>query len=459
MVGDVIPFSPAGGWDEGAVAFFSEGRGVTYADLAVRAEQVASHLYAAGARAGVPVATLLAPGQAFVEVLHATMRIGAVLMPLDGRLAAAELSARIDAARSTLLLHDDRHADLAGRLDRDHVNVRELPVGRPAPRAPVGSFDAIHSIFHTSGSTARPKMVPLSVGNLYWGALASAAVIGVRRDDRWLATLTTAHVGGLSIYLRSAIYGTSVVIHDGFDAERANRAIDNDSVTIVSLVAATLERLLEARGRRPFPPTLRCVLVGGGPIPATLLDTCGARGVPVAPTYGLTEAASQVATAAPGSRSMRVLPGTEVRRGADGELLVRGPTVSASCLGADGWLHTGDAGRVDDEGTVHVDGRIDDLIITGGENVQPAEVEAALASHPSVGEAVVAGTSDGAMGSAVVAWVRLRPGPAVSAADLRAHVRARLASFKVPRRVHLVHELPTTPLGKIDRRALREPGP
>jgi O-succinylbenzoic acid--CoA ligase len=204
------------------------------------------------------------------------------------------------------------------------------------------------------------------------------------------------HVGGLAILVRSAIYGIPALVHQSFDPAAANRAIDQDGVTIVSVVSAMLQRMLDERGDRPHPPALRCVLLGGGPAPRSLLEACVWRGVPVVQTYGLTEAASQVATLAPadalrklGSAGQPLLPnelriereGASASAGQVGEILMRGPTVMCGYANRpeetaralqDGWLHTGDLGYLDDEGYLYVVSRRSDLIITGGENVYPA---------------------------------------------------------------------------------------
>jgi O-succinylbenzoic acid--CoA ligase len=256
-----------------------------------------------------------------------------------------------------------------------------------------------------------------------------------------------------------------------------NRAIDDERVTIVSVVAVMLQRMLDARGGRPYPPSLRCVLLGGGPAPRPLLERCASLGIPVAQTYGLTETTSQIATLAPedalrklGSAGRPLYP-NEIRiasgdrdatPGEAGEILVRGPVVMAGYTGlpndaiVDGWLHTGDIGQVDAEGYLYVLDRRDDLIITGGENVYPAEVEAALLAHPAVDEAGVVGVTDAVWGQRVVAIVRLAATPGANVVDvLRAHCQARLAGYKVPSEIRVVDEpLPRTASGKLQRTAL-----
>jgi len=254
-------------------------------------------------------------------------------------------------------------------------------------------------------------------------------------------------------------------------------------VTIVSMVANMLQRLLDAHGDRSYPSWLRCVLLGGGPAPLALLQACRVRGVPVVQTYGLTEATSQVTTLAPADAERKLgsagkpLLGTEIALSgpngprpngpvpADGvgEILVRGPTVSPGYLNPadnvrreDGWLRTGDLGRLDAEGFLYVMGRGDDMIITGGENVYPVEVEAVLQAHPAVAEACVFGVPDPRWGQAVAASVRLRLGAAASPRELIEYACRHLARFKAPRHVHFVEDFPCTASGKIIRQHVRE---
>jgi O-succinylbenzoic acid--CoA ligase len=251
-------------------------------------------------------------------------------------------------------------------------------------------------------------------------------------------------------------------------------------VTIVSAVSAMLARMFDERGARPYPSALRCVLLGGGPAPLPLLEACANRSVPVAQTYGLTEATSQVATLVPadalrklGSAGKPLLP-TELRVERDGaragpgqvgEILVRGPTVMQGYINrpdataqalAGGWLHTGDLGCLDEEGYLYVASRRDDLIVSGGENVYPAEVEAVLLAHSAVEEAAVLGVPDRRWGQAPVAFVKLCAGAALSEDDVIAFCRARLAGYKTPKQVRFVDALPRNAGGKVLRKQLRE---
>jgi O-succinylbenzoic acid--CoA ligase len=253
----------------------------------------------------------------------------------------------------------------------------------------------------------------------------------------------------VSIQLRSAIYATTVVLHDRFETDRALATLtDADArVTLVSLVPTMLSRLLDAGLREP--PTLRRVLLGGGPIARALLERAAEAGVPVSPSFGMTETCSQVAT------DGFALLGSELRIADDGELLVRGRAVASGALSDDGWLHTGDLGELDDSGRLTIVGRKSDTIVTGGENVAPAEVEAALLEHPAVTDAAVLGRADPEWGEAVVAQVVLRAGAAAGADDLRAHCAGRLAPFKVPKQFEIVAKVPRGVTGKLLRRELR----
>jgi O-succinylbenzoic acid--CoA ligase len=312
-------------------------------------------------------------------------------------------------------------------------------------------------VIHTSGTSSAPKPIELTYGNLLWSALGSAVALGLDPDERWLCALPLSHVGGLSILVRSAIYGTTAVVHERFDTERVLEALQEQGITLVSLVATTLARLLAAGLEHP--PALRCALTGGGPMPAALVGRAAEAGIRVSMTYGLTEACSQVTTA-----PLAALAGgdpdagpplfcTRVRCAEDDEILVAGPTVAPSAL-ADGWLHTGDLGAVDEHDRLSVTGRKADTIVSGGENVAPSEVEAVLESHPDVLEAAVVGRPDAEWGEAVTAIVVPRAGGA-AAESLRAHCAASLAPYKVPKRIELRAEpLPRTRSGKLLRREL-----
>jgi o-succinylbenzoate---CoA ligase len=455
----------------------------SYAELYTAARLGASELRTRGARPGERVAIALPPGLAFAQALHACLLLGAVAVPVDLRLAPSERARIADGA--SVLVDESLPVPPSARVGDPQTGAREdacdpgVPLGDPVERE-IGNegaraqgssevvshdLDAVAAIIHTSGTTSAPRPVELTYGNFLWSALGSAVALGLDPRERWLCTLPVSHVGGLSILVRSTIYATTAVIHERFDTDRVLDALRARDITLVSLVATTLARLLDAGLSHPAAPsgrgaTLRCALTGGGPVPEALLARARDAGVPVSLTYGLTEACSQVTTspvATPGARATAGGPlfCTRVQIAADGEIMVAGPTVAPGSLGGDGWLRTGDLGTLDEQGCLSVTGRKADTIVSGGENVAPAEVEAVLEAHPDVLEAAVLGRPDARWGEAVTAIVLIRSGLTLDGEALRAHCARLLAPYKVPKQVVLRSEpLPRTPSGKLLRREL-----
>ena len=252
--------------------------------------------------------------------------------------------------------------------------------------------------------------------------------------------------------MRSVIYGTTAVIHDGFDTDRVAAALAEDEITVVSLVTTMLVRLLEAGADLSGP---RAILVGGGPVPEEPLEEAIGRGATVVQTYGLTESCSQVSTLAPedakrklGSAGRPLL--TTHLRIQDGEILVQGPTVAPGLADADGWLHTGDLGRIDEEGFLYVEDRIDDMIVSGGENIVPAEVEQVLLRHPEVADAAVVGREDPEWQQAVTAIVVLADGSSATPDELRRHCAESLAGLQSAEAGRAGRGAAAHPLGQVD---------
>jgi O-succinylbenzoic acid--CoA ligase len=391
------------------------GRSLTYADLQAEATLRGEKLAAAGVTEGETVPIEMPPGIDYAVEFHALVELGAVPFPLDPRLSAKE-----------------RDAALAD-LDQGDLLCRLL----------------------TSGSSGRSRAIGLTAANFQWSAAGSALNLGVDPADRWLCCLPLFHVAGLSILIRSAIYGTTAVIHDGFDVDRVGSALED--VTLVSLVATQLARLLDAGAAVSKP---RAILLGGGPLPLELLERATDAGATVVQTYGMTETASQVATLAPadarrklGSAGRPLL--TAAIEIEDGEILLSGPTVALASVGDGGRLHTGDLGEIDDEGFLWVTGRRGDLIVSGGENVMPGEVEEVLLGHPAVADAAVLGRPDPEWQEVVCAVIVPRGGRRPSEQELRDHCAASLAPFKVPKRFEFADSLPRTAAGKLLRRELK----
>ena len=316
----------------------------------------------------------------------------------------------------------------------------------------------------TSGTTGEPRAAVLTRAALAASAAASAANLGWHDDDCWLLAMPIARVGGLSIITRSLIARRAVALAPRFDAAQFPALVERHRVTLASLVPAMLDRVLDANPDWQPPPFLRAVLVGGDAAPPRLLERAAQRRLPIVITYGCTETCSQVA-ATPYERRFdagrcgagRPLPGAELRI-VDGHIHVRGPMRMAGYAGEPpldpaAWFDTGDLGEIDCDGCLHVHGRASERIVTGGENVDPAEVERVLASCPGVIAAAVFGVPDETWGQ-IVAVALVVQGDGPDERQLTAFVAARLAPHKRPRRFCIVPALPLTPAGKLDRAAL-----
>jgi o-succinylbenzoate---CoA ligase len=354
----------------------------------------------------------------------------------DGRLTYAELlAAARDEARH---LRGRVEIDAAPGLDfvvRLHAcllaGAAAVPVDpRLGERERAALRDAAGDlIVHTSGTTGAPRPVGLTKRDIEANASGVAAALGLTDDERWLCPLPLSHVGGLMVLLRSAVYGTTAVIGPP----------DTPDVTVASLVPTQLARLLDAGATPPS----RAVLLGGAPADPALLIRARDAGWPVAPSYGLTQTCSAATIGEIGDTetSGRPIAGVELTIAADQEIIV-------------GTVHTGDLGRLDEHGRLVVIGRKTDTIVTGGENVAPAEVEAVLREHPAVADAGVFARPHAEWGEAVTARVVLRPGAHATGDELRAFAAERLARFKVPKAVELADALPRTESGKLLRREL-----
>ena len=400
-----------------APALLFEGRTWTWAEADREVAAVVETLRDRGVRAGSRVRLQSGNDPAMAWTFFACGRLGAAFMPINARLTPAE--------------------------------VARLPVVES------GDEDVLAALF-TSGTTGIPKSIELTHANFDAMAAANALRLGGEASQRWLGTLPLFHIGGLATLYRCAVYGASIALEARFDAARACEALD-EGVTHASFVPTMLERVLEVRGAKPF-RGMRAVLIGGGPMTTATLRRARAAGLPVVQTYGLTEACSQVTTevleAADGTTAGPAMPGIEVRiaepdASGVGEIEVSGPTI-AKGLGP--WLRTKDLGRLDDQGRLTIFARRMDLILTGGENVYPAEVEAALKEHPSIRDVAVAPRADREWGQVPVAVVVAGD---VDDASLTAWARERLASFKVPRAWLRVESVPRNATGKIDRLQLR----
>ena len=568
--------------DHAALIRAEDGEAWTYTDLDRLVDETAGRLVAHGIEADDRLGVLTPPYVGTVGLVHAAMRIGATFVPLGQALTERELGERVERADLDAVVCAEPTEDAAlGAVEEcDGGSVPVLSVDDPAAEG----VTAVHGldpesidpadwddsdylcILFTSGTTGNPKPVPLTAGNVYSSAVASAFRLGVDQGDRWLVSLSLHHMGGLAPVYRSALYGTTLVLRGGFDPGGTADDIDTYDVTGISLVPTMLKRMLDRRGT--LSDTLRVVLLGGAPASDELLERCHDYSIPVYPTYGMTETASQIATGTPRQTRDRLgtvgrsLFGTDVtivdedgspvEDGETGEIVVDGPTVTPGyipgpqegpehpCAEADSGdeesddgaggesdggdesaaaldrsafglhgLHTGDVGRFDEDGFLYVLNRLDDRIVTGGENVEPGEVVDVLREFPAIEDAAVVGLDDDVWGERVSALLavgdRLRdtgttaagaddevtggdevteddegtggdvsatdghgganaddaePGesdavPLVDENQLVSFARDRLAGFKIPKTVAYVDELPRTVSGTVDREAMR----
>ncbi|MBN2113487.1 MAG: AMP-binding protein [Acidimicrobiia bacterium] len=432
------------------------GEVVTYAALQAAADGVAADLAASGVAPGDRVALWGEGTPAAVAALWGIPRAGAVAVLLSPRLPPTTVMQLAEATGVRAVWGRGPGLD----LPRSRRRYRLPPPGRGGPPDPEARF-----VVFTSGTSGGGRPVVLTGANLAAAAAASQARLGNGRGDRWLCVLPLYHVGGLSILWRSAREGGEVVLEPSFEAGGAADLLASGRIAFASLVPTMLRRILE-QCPGPF-PGVRGVLVGGGPSDPGLLEAARRVGLPALQTYGMTETASQVATEAPDEAGRRPgsagrpLDGFEVRAVGDsgrvqppeveGRLEVRGPAVSPGYLGEaersqEAWHRTGDSGWLDADGYLFVAGRADAVIVTGGENVHPEEVEAVLREYPGVADARVFGEPDPEWGRRVVAEIASTG--QLDLAGLEAFARSRLASHQVPKRWRVVDSLARSEMGK-----------
>ena len=436
--------------DEVGLIRAEDGEAWTYADLDRLVSETAGRLAVHGITEGDRLGVLTPPYVGTVGLVHATMRLGVTLVPLGTELTPRELGERVERADiDAVVCADSTESNALGAVEDVPVLSVDEPTDAtvtavhdvdPDPVDPAEwAFDDTLCILFTSGTTGAPKPVPLTAGNLYSSAVASAFRLGVDPEDRWLVSLALHHMGGLAPVYRAVLYGSTLVLREGFDPGGTADDIDRYDVTGVSLVPTMLERMLDRRGT--LSDTLRVVLLGGAPAPEDLIERCRDYSIPVYPTYGMTEAASQVATATPTATRNRPETvgrpifgtdvvvvdeeGNSVDAGETGEIVVDGPTITPGYLGPGATgeefgphgLHTGDVGSLDEDGYLYVFNRLDDRIISGGENVEPGEVSDVLGGHPAVDDVAVVGLEDDEWGERVGALVAVGDRSAASRAN------------------------------------------
>jgi fatty-acyl-CoA synthase len=461
-----------------AAALHFDGLDFSYAALAGRVDRLAGQLWHGwGVRSGDRVAWLGAnhPGQ--LLLLFALARIGAILLPLNFRLAPAEWDALMADCTPAHLVHDAAWAEAARELGVRHriavhpaQGLGEEGDGVDAPSRGEGSLPVL--LVYTSGTTSRAKAAVHTQANLLANMAIASQVQEMTPQDVVATMLPLFHVGGLCIQTLPAFHaGATVILHARFAADAALDCFEQQRPTLTLQVPATLKALIEhPRWPRADLSSLRAVWAGSSLLPAPLVEAFHARGLPVCNVYGATET-GPFSIALPPAHAMThvgacgwTAPGVDARlhdpKDGIGELQIRGPNVVA-CYWPDqpvcdqeGWFLTGDLAARAADGSYTVAGRAKDLIISGGENIHPAQIEALLAEHPAVAECAAFGLADAEWGEVVAVAVVLKPGLAATEQELHAHLAARLARFKLPRRWLWLDALPKTALGKVQRQAL-----
>ncbi|MFT3792237.1 MAG: long-chain fatty acid--CoA ligase [Rudaea sp.] len=483
-----------------AVSF--EGRTWSYGELQSRAERLSAELAAGGVAKGDRVGYLGFNHPLQLAALFAAARLGAMLVPLNYRLAGPELEYIIGDADIHTLLVDAHHVALIDEL-RPRLSCRRylatepgagagwedlavaLEIPREAPPAVNGAPEDVVLLIYTSGTTGRPKGAMLSNGNVWTNNLNWLLTSDFTSRDVTLAMAPMFHVGGLCVVLFPTLFaGGHVVLQRAFDALAFLHAVEEFKVTVSFGVPAMMLFISQHEYfARADLSSLRLIIAGGAPVPEPLLRLYGERNIPVSQCYGQTEATAGLtfletdrAIAKLGSCGRAGLLNEVRLRGFDGrpitepnvpgEIRARGgnviqgywklPEASAQARDEDGWFRTGDVAYFDEEGFFHICDRLKDMIISGGENVYPAEVESVVYAHPAVAEVAVIGAPDDRWGERVVAVVVLKAGEALDLDTLRDFAEARLARYKLPRELQLIDAMPRNPNGKVDKLVLRK---
>jgi fatty-acyl-CoA synthase len=466
------------------IAIDFAGEQITYRALDLRASRMAAALTARGVARGDRIATLTANSPDHVALLFACARLGAALQPLNWRLAPTEVRYQLDDAEPRLLVIAPEHGELAGDAGGPvpRVGFHDLDEDGPPQVVDVRDDDPL-LLSYTSGTTGKPKGAVLTHGNCFWANLCFDRTSGIADDDVALQVLPQFHSGGWNVQpLLTWWKGATVVLEPSFDPARALRLIGEKRVTTMMGVPATYLFMAEQpEFAEADLSSLRLAVVGGAPMPESLLRTWHERGVGIVQGYGLTEAAPNVLCLSPEDAVQKLgfagkpYPHVDValrdpdsgallEGPATGELVVKGPNVftgywrnpeATAAAFADGWLLTGDLADRDEEGYYRIVGRLKDLVISGGENIYPAEIEDVLHAHPAVAEAAVVGVPDERWGEVCLAFVALRPGAGADEEELLEWCRGRLARFKVPKGVSFVDALPRSAMNKVLKDELR----
>jgi O-succinylbenzoate-CoA ligase len=479
-------------------------RRFTFRELNARCNRTAHALRDLGVAKGDRVALLMMNGVEYIESFFAVAKIGAVVVPLNWRLVADELAFILGDSGATVLIYDGEFREVVADLQRrgadatavrqwvhaggaetrdDFAQAYDALQAAAADTEPAGGVDEHDDLYimYTSGTTGLPKGAVHTHASVLWACVTIAATSDVRYLDRYIVVLPLFHVGALTPLTCNVYKGATSVVMRAFDPARLLTTVAREKVTVLLAVPAMLNFMMLMPDLHEYDlSTLRWIMSGAAPVPVTLIEAWHERGVPIHQVYGLTETCGPAcltspedALAKPGSTGrpffhtdVRVVgtDGADVRPGETGEVLIRGahvmkeywnrPEATAETI-RDGWLHSGDLATVDDDGLIYIQDRKKDMIISGGENVYPAEIENVILSHPQVREVAVIGQASAKWGESPLAIV-VKSDDALTESDVLAFCRGKLARFKLPKAARFVDEIPRNPAGKILKRVLRD---
>ncbi|MFD1851185.1 o-succinylbenzoate--CoA ligase [Oceanobacillus bengalensis] len=451
------------------------GDAMTFRELKEYSQMLAKKLANLNIEKGTHVGILSSNSIIMLATIHALSYLGAVGVLLNVRLTEEEMNYQVKDAEVNVLLTADNFREFAEQLDVPTIfsfSDMEKLQPRETKLQTELHLDDHFTIIYTSGTTGFPKGVIHTYGNHLWSAVGSALNLGIHPNDKWLIPLPLFHVSGLSTSMKSVIYGMPIYLLEKFDEEIVHHAIMEKGITIASVVTVMVQRLMKQLGNGQYPEAFRCMLLGGGPAPRPLLEAAKDKNIPVFQSYGMTETSSQIVTLSPSyalekigsagkslfSAQLKISGQTDAQVG---EIMVKGPMVTKGYYKndeanqrsfQDGWLKTGDLGYLDDEGFLYVVDRRKDLIISGGENIYPSEIESVLTGMEQIKEVGVAGKQDDTWGQVPVAFVVKNE--EVTEEEILTYAGERLARYKLPKEVRFVDSLPRNASNKLVRNKL-----